>query len=61
MASSVSDFVRLSKSEIHIRPRVPAVSVLGLLMITVVSADVVDGGDFRTCSLVETFRGVLTG
>jgi hypothetical protein len=37
------------------------VSVLGRLMVTVVSADVVRGGDFRTRSLAATVRGVATG
>lgn len=51
MVSSASDFVRSSKSEIRVRPRDPAVSVLGRLIVTVVSGDVVHGGDFRTRSL----------
>jgi hypothetical protein len=49
--------VRSSKSEIRVRPRVPAVSVLGRLMVTDVSSDVVHGGDFRTRSLA-TGEGV---
>ena len=57
--------MRSSKSEIRVRPRDPAVSVLGCLMVTVVSADVVCGGDFRIRSLpvVATVRlgGVVTG
>ena len=55
-----SDFVRSSKSEIHVRLRDPAVSVLGRLMVTLVSADVVRGGDFRTRSLAAA-RGIVTG
>jgi hypothetical protein len=49
-ASSASDFVSASKSEIRVRPREPAVSVLGRLMVTAASSDVVQGGDFRTRS-----------
>jgi hypothetical protein len=60
MVSSARDFVRSSKSEIRVRPRVPAGSVLGRLMVTLVSSDVVRGGDFQTRSL-ETVRAVATG
>ena len=49
-ASSASDFVSASKSEIRVRPREPAVSVLGRFMVTAASSDVVQGGDFRTRS-----------
>jgi hypothetical protein len=63
MVSSVIDFVRSSKSEIRVRPREPAVSVLGRLIVTVVSSDEVQGGDFRTRELVVTasVRGEETG
>jgi hypothetical protein len=36
------------------------VSVLGRLIVTVVSAEVVSGGDFRTLSLAA-IRGVVVG
>ena len=60
IVSSASDFVRSSKSDIRVRPREPAVSVFGCLMVTVVSSDVVLGGDFRTHSLAATVIGVVT-
>ena len=60
MVSSVSDFVSSSKSEIRVRPRDPVVSVLGCLIVTDVSGDVVQGGDFLTRSLVVTLRGIAT-
>ena len=59
MVSSASDLVRLSKSEIRVQSRDPAVSVLGHLMVTVVSSDVVQGGDFLTRLLIAT-GGVVT-
>lgn len=60
MVSSAIDFVRLSKSKIWVWPQDPVLSVLGCLMVTVVSADVVDGGVFRTHSLAATVRGFVT-
>jgi hypothetical protein len=51
MVSSASDFVRSSKSDMRVRPRDPAVSVFGRLMVTVDSPEVVRGGDFRIRSL----------
>ena len=45
----------------RVRPREPAVSVLGRFMVTAVSADVVAGGVFLTRSLAETVvSGVVT-
>lgn len=43
----------------RVRPRDPAVSVLGRLMVTVVSSEVVQGGVFRIRSLAATVGGVV--
>jgi hypothetical protein len=61
MVSSVSDFVRSSKSEILVRPRDPVVSVFGRLIVTVFSSSDVQGGVFRTREFVATVGGVVTG
>ena len=60
MVSSATDLVSSSKSEIRVRPRDPAVSLFGRLIVTVVSTDVVHGGVFRIRSLAATPRGMMS-